>query len=108
LYLNVDWQGAREEWLGGEDVVVPWRKARTRTPPIPIIKNRITDGRIELQIKKLACASPRKPMLSLRDYPAALGKLNRAGTPIPKKSTVALFLAKPELVVIKALKKPLI
>jgi hypothetical protein len=94
----------------GSAVKMWWsrRKARARMPPIPIIKNRITDGRIGLQIKKLACASPGKPMLPLRDYPAALGKLNGAGTPIPKKSTVALFLAKNELVVIKALKKPFI
>jgi hypothetical protein len=73
--------------------------------PKPVIKKRITDGRVGLQIKAICSENPR---MSIRDIEVELRKRIEPQTPTPKKSEIGRFLALNDLKMIKLKKKPLI
>ena len=78
-------------------------------PPKPIISNRLTDGRVGLQIKRLVQHNPK---ISIREIESRLKKLfgdvADGAAPLPSRTSISEFLQRNQLVVFKLLKNPLL
>lgn len=84
-----------------------WSKYRLllTLPPKPVIRKRLTNGPVGLEIKRIVQENPTVPV---RDIEMQLREKFEGFRPTPKKTVIHDFLLENDLKMVKLLKKPLV